>query len=239
MTDSQPNPAARLWALVPAAGSGSRMQSAIPKQYLPLAGKPVLDHTLVVLLSAPGLAGLVVAINADDPHFGHLSVAADQRVLAVTGGAERADSVMAGLAALSQKARSQDWVLVHDAARPCLSADLLADFVRAMAATDTGGILAVPVADTLKRVQGQQITVTVDRSALWAAQTPQMFRYGALKQALTDALAAGLPVTDEASAMERAGHTPRVYEGAPTNLKITRPQDLALAELILRSQQDR
>lgn len=228
----------RVWAIVPAAGSGSRMQSATPKQYLPLAGKPVLDYTLSLLLSAPGLLGLVVAISADDRQFDRLASAADTRVSAVTGGAERADSVLAGLKALSHKASPDDWVLVHDAARPCLTPALLVDFVRAMAATEAGGILALPVADTLKRVCDRQIENTVDRSALWAAQTPQMFRYAALKEALTGALNAGVAITDEASAMEWAGLPGCVYEGAPTNLKITRPQDLALAAMILRSQQE-
>ena len=229
---------ARVWVLVPAAGVGSRMQSDTPKQYLPLNGKPVLSHTLALLQHTPGLQGIVVAVSESDVHFGQLPEAHSALVHRVEGGRERADSVQAGLRYLNKHAQPGDWVLVHDAARPCLSLSLLAKFVQTTVAESRGAILALPVADTLKQVQAGAIVDTVDRSALWGAQTPQLFPLEKLRQSLDAALAAGVRITDEASAMEHAGFPVAVFEGEATNLKITRPQDLALAALILRAQQE-
>lgn len=228
----------KIWALVPAAGSGSRMQSETPKQYLLLNGQPVLQHTLNLLLQAPRLAGVIVALSETDNRFRGLLAAQDPRVQPIVGGRERADSVLAGLRYLSKRAGSQDWVLVHDAARPCLTHSLLHSFCEKILSETEGGILALPVADTLKRVQQHTIQRTVDRSQLWAAQTPQMFPLFALLSALEDALAQGVLVTDEASAMEWAGHSVSVVPGEPGNLKITQPQDLPLAALILRVQEE-
>ena len=229
--------AIRYWAVVPAAGAGRRMGSAIPKQYLPLAGQPVIAHTLDTLLRYPPLAGVVVAISAGDEWW--LEVAAvrvaDKPLLVVTGGAERGHSVLNGLEALWERAHPDDWVLVHDAARPCLSvADLDRLFIE-LADDAVGGLLAVPVHDTLKQADAAgRVAATVNRSQLWRALTPQMFRLGMLRDALRDALARGLTVTDEAAAMEAAGFAPRLVEGRADNLKITRPEDLALAEFYLR-----
>ncbi|AFU98193.1 2-C-methyl-D-erythritol 4-phosphate cytidylyltransferase [Simiduia agarivorans] len=228
----------KIWVLVPAAGTGSRMQSETPKQYLSLNGQPVLEHTLNVLLQTPQLAGVIVALGPEDERFGSLAVARDPRVQPIVGGRERADSVLAGLRYLAKRAASHDWVLVHDAARPCLTVSLLHSFCEKVASETEGGILAVPVADTLKWVEQSTIGRTVDRSHLWAAQTPQMFPLFTLTQALDAALTEGVPVTDEASAMEWAGHTVAVVPGAPGNIKITQPQDLALAALILRAQEE-
>lgn len=228
---------AALWIIVPAAGIGARMQSQLPKQYLPLAGKTVLEQTMWVLLQAHHLKSVVVALHPDDQHFQNLDVAQDPRIQIVVGGAERADSVLNALLAIQEQAAADDWVLVHDAARPCLQLTLLNQFIDSLFAGSQGGILAAPVADTLKRVGAQhEILATQDRTGLWAAQTPQMFTLAQLLPALQQALAVGRQITDEASAIEAAGHALKVVPGPSDNLKITRPEDLPLAELILRAQ---
>jgi len=226
----------RCWALVPAAGVGKRMGSAIPKQYLPLAGQPVIVHALATLLEHPRVAGLVVAIGAEDEWWP--TVAAELRATKplriVAGGAERCHSVSNGLEALWEWAAPNDWVLVHDAARPCLVAEDLNQLLAELMNDPVGGLLAVPVRDTLKRADAAgRIAATVDRSQLWHALTPQMFRLGILREVLRAALARGLLVTDEAAALEAAGFAPRLVEGRADNLKITRPEDLALAEFYL------
>ncbi|HPF58712.1 MAG TPA: 2-C-methyl-D-erythritol 4-phosphate cytidylyltransferase [Candidatus Competibacteraceae bacterium] len=226
----------RYWAMVPAAGAGKRMGSAIPKQYLPLAGQPVIAHTLDTLLRYPRLAGLVVAISAGDEWWPEAAagIIPNKPLRIVTGGAERCHSVLNGLDALSEYAHPDDWVLVHDAARPCLTVSDLDRLLAGLASDPVGGLLAIPVRDTLKQANAsQRVTVTVDRSQLWHALTPQMFRLGILRDALQAAMKSGLLVTDEATAMEAAGFAPRLIEGRADNLKITRPEDLALAEFYL------
>lgn len=227
---------ARYWAMVPAAGAGKRMGSAIPKQYLPLAGQPVIAHTLDTLLRYPHFAGLVVAISAGDEWWPAVAagIATNKPLQIVTGGAERCHSVLNGLDALWQHAHPNDWVLVHDAARPCLTVSDLDRLLAELTNDPIGGLLAIPVRDTLKQTDaGQRVAATVDRSQLWYALTPQMFRLGILRDALQAALQSGLLVTDEAAAMEAAGFAPRLVEGRADNLKITRPEDLALAEFYL------
>jgi len=213
------------------------MGSEVPKQYLPLAGRTVIEHTLWRLAGHPLVVRVAVAVAADDDRFASLLPRLPANVVAVTGGAERCHSVLAGLSRLAAEGAADDWVLVHDAARPCLRRDDLDHLVDSLAGDAVGGILAVPVRDTLKRCDGAGVIEdTVDRSALWQAQTPQMFRLGALSAALEAALATGRIVTDEAQAMEMAGHRPRVVAGHGDNLKITHPEDLALAALVLRAQ---
>lgn len=226
----------RYWAMVPAAGAGKRMDSTIPKQYLPLLGRPLIVHTLDRLLHHPAISGLVVAISAEDEWWP--SIAATLRpakpLQVVTGGAERCHSVLNGLEALRRQADPADWVLVHDAARPCLTIKDLDRLLTTLADDPVGGLLATPVRDTLKQADAAgRVVVTVDRSRLWHALTPQMFRLGLLYDALQAALARGLLVTDEAAALEAAGFAPRLIEGRADNLKITRPEDLALAEFYL------
>lgn len=228
--------AIRYWAVVPAAGAGRRMGAAIPKQYLPLAGQPVIAHTLDVLLRYPRLAGVVVAISAGDEWWPGVVAQRmdDPPLLVVTGGAERGHSVLNGLDALWERAHPEDWVLVHDAARPCLRVDDLERLLTELSGDPVGGLLAVPVRDTLKQADDRgRVATTVDRSRFWHALTPQIFRLGLLRDALREALARGLMVTDEAAAMEAAGFAPRLVEGRADNLKITRPEDLALAEFYL------
>jgi 2-C-methyl-D-erythritol 4-phosphate cytidylyltransferase len=226
----------RHWALVPAAGVGKRMGSVIPKQYLPLAGRSVIAHALATLLDHPRIDGGGVAIGAEDEWWPRVAVefTAAKPLLVVTGGVERCHSVLNGLEALRERASPTDWVLVHDAARPCLTAEDLERLLAELADDPVGGLLAVPVRDTLKQADDVgRVAATVDRSRLWHALTPQMFRLGMLHAALRAALARGLLVTDEAAAMEAAGFAPRLVEGRADNLKITRPEDLALAEFYL------
>ncbi|MFC3606403.1 2-C-methyl-D-erythritol 4-phosphate cytidylyltransferase [Stutzerimonas tarimensis] len=216
------------WVVVPAAGVGSRMQADRPKQYLALAGRTVMEQTLQVFLDHPGLKGLTVSLAAEDPYWPGLSCSHDPRIWRADGGRERADSVLNALALLRAKgAEALDWVLVHDAARPNLAASDLQHLLASLADDPLGGLLAVPARDTLKRAgEDGRVEATVDRSVIWHALTPQMFRLGTLHDALAGALEAGATVTDEASAIEWAGGHPRLVEGRADNLKITRPEDL-------------
>ncbi len=232
-----------VWAVVPAAGQGARMGAPLPKQYLPLRGRLLIEHTLERLLSHPRIAGVVVAIAADDEHWPRVAHAHHPRLHTVTGGAERCHSVTNALAWLEARdgaaGRSEDWVLVHDAARPCIThadVDLLL-----ITLTDhpVGGLLGLPVRDTMKRAEADgTVTATVPREGLWHALTPQMFRLGTLRAALDRALARGELVTDESSAVELAGLRPRLVAGRADNIKVTRPEDLVLADLYLRQQEE-
>ena len=224
------------WAVVPAAGVGKRMGGDIPKQYLQVMGKPVLQHTLDRLLSVESLQGIQVALGAEDGYWQDLPASRHPRVHAVPGGRERADSVHSALLHLAGRARPDDWVLVHDAARLCLTRGDVMKLIEALQEDPVGGILAVPVSDTLKTVENGLITGTPDRSRVWRALTPQMFRYGLLCRALAEAEEQGKLVTDEASALELAGYQPKIVEGRPDNLKITRPEDLPLAAFYLERQ---
>lgn len=223
-----------LTAIVPAAGIGSRMGADCPKQYLTLAGKTILEHTLGCLLSHPAIARVIVALAPHDGWFEQLAVAADPRILRVEGGVERAYSVLNALHVAQGK-----WVLVHDAARPCLCHSDLDKLITTAMACD-GAILGSRVRDTMKRTDGAgNIVATVEREQLWHALTPQMFPTGTLKRALEEGLALGALITDEASAMERAGFTVKMVEGRADNIKVTRPEDLSLAELFLQQQSAR
>ncbi|MFI3219754.1 MAG: 2-C-methyl-D-erythritol 4-phosphate cytidylyltransferase [Methylococcales bacterium] len=230
MTASQ-----KIWAVVPAAGVGKRMNADRPKQYLELAGKTVIEHTLSRLLQAEVFAAVAVAISEEDPYWSELSIANHEKIITAAGGKERADSVLSGLHAIRTQATDDDWVLVHDAARPCITHADIHHLIESLINDEVGGILALPCADTLKNVQGKNILGTVDRSVIWRALTPQMFRYGTLKTALEHAV--GNPViTDEASALELQGLQPKIVEGRPDNIKITRPEDLALAQFFMAQQ---
>ncbi|WP_157669713.1 2-C-methyl-D-erythritol 4-phosphate cytidylyltransferase [Chitinibacter sp. GC72] len=226
-------------ALVPAAGSGSRMASATPKQYLDLLGQPLIAHTLRALLRAAQIDQVVVVISPEDEWWGSYDWAAllgglERLLVLRVGGASRAESVMNGLAAID--AADESWVLVHDAARPCLTSAQVDGMITELEYDAVGGILAVPVADTLKIAAAEQrIARTTPRDGLWQAQTPQMFRRGELLAALQDALPDHVAdITDEASALERLGKSPKLVMGSPWNLKVTYPQDLALAGLLLQ-----
>ncbi|HEB57984.1 MAG TPA: 2-C-methyl-D-erythritol 4-phosphate cytidylyltransferase [Gammaproteobacteria bacterium] len=228
----------KYWAVVPAAGIGRRMGTEIPKQYLELAGKPVIEHTIERLAHHPMICGVVVALAADDPWWGQLTLELSVPLERVTGGAERCHSVLNALSLLKARGANDDWVLVHDAARPCLRLEDLDRLIDNVDDED-GGLLAMPVRDTMKEADGDgRVAATRDREGLWHALTPQLFRVGSLHDALADAVVANELVTDEAAAMERAGRHPRLVEGHGDNIKITRPEDLALAEFFLRYQAD-
>ncbi len=229
----------RYWAVVPAAGVGRRMGSDIPKQYLSLNGRPVIEHTLNTLLSCPRLEGVYVAISPGDEWWSELAIADNPRVVRVDGGAERSHSVLNALQFMQPTAAAEDdWVLVHDAARPCLRQEDLNALIDQVKDHPVGGLLGVPVRDTMKRtVDGASVSETVVREGLWHAYTPQMFRLGTLRQALEQAQANGFVITDDASAIELAGMAPLMVDGHDDNIKITRPEDLALAEFYLKYQE--
>jgi 2-C-methyl-D-erythritol 4-phosphate cytidylyltransferase len=225
--------APRCFALVPCAGTGERAQAGSPKQYALLDGRPMVAHTLAALAAVPRLAATLLVLAPDDAHFDRLlPAAAGKRLwIARCGGATRAATVSAGLdALLARGARPADWVLVHDAARCLLLPAWVDRLIDACAADATGGLLAIPATDTLKRADGARAAATLDRRTTWAAQTPQMFRVGALRDALQ---AAGDAVTDEASAIEHAGGRPLLVQGDAANLKVTWPSDFVLAEAVL------
>lgn len=225
-----------LWAVVPAAGSGRRMAAEVPKQYLEIAGIALLEHTLRALLACPQLRGVVVALDPSDRRADGIASLSDARVFRTAGGSERADSVLAGLDHLSTLAADSDWVLVHDAARPCLPVHDLMTLIEQVSSSGTGAILAQRCSDTIKRVGPDgQVVETLDRDTLWRAQTPQMFRLGDLKLALKQALAHDALVTDEASAMELAGFPVAIVEGPACNIKVTVPDDLRIAEHYLKT----
>lgn len=225
----------RYWAVIPAAGSGARMGSPIPKQYLSLAGHTVIEHVLGILESDPHIAGITVAVAADDPYWQRYLLGARKNPVRIaTGGDTRAHSVLNALISLRDELKPDDWILVHDAARPCLHPRDLSLLIQTLSNDSVGGILARRVPDTLKRVNDQQqVTATLDRGDVWRAFTPQMFRYRLLMDALEAAIRSGDIPTDEASAMERHKQEVRVLEGRSDNIKITRPDDVALAEAIL------
>ncbi len=222
----------RHYAIVPAAGSGARFGAEKPKQYLDLLGRPLIFHTLAALTAHPAIERVWVVLAPDDPWWPRYdwSELGPKLETVRCGGATRAASVGNGLAAAAMAA-DDDWILVHDAARPCLSRPMLDALFDQLADDPVGGILAVPVADTLKRADDQQrVAATEPRDGLWQAQTPQMFRYGQLLAALKNHNA----VTDEAGAIEALGLKPKLVRGDSTNLKVTFPADLALAAMILR-----
>lgn len=221
-------------ALVPAAGSGSRMKAERPKQYLELLGRPLLRHALEALCDAPAIDRVFVVLSVDDREWDRHDWRdlEPKLVRLFCGGPSRADSVLNGLRAISDQVAPHDWILVHDAARPCLARWHIDKLLHALSHEEVGGLLAVPVADTLKREDGHgHVVETVDRERLWQAQTPQMFRYIMLRRALEQAR----HVTDEASAVEAAGLRPRLVASDATNLKVTYPLDLHVAEWILRN----
>jgi 2-C-methyl-D-erythritol 4-phosphate cytidylyltransferase len=214
------------------------MRAARPKQYLPLLGRAMLLHTLERLGRYPRLRGLVVGIAADDAYWPTLATEIPNLLNTYVGGAERAQTVLNGLRALETYAAPNDWVLVHDAARPCVRHADIDSLLAAVAGHADGGLLAVPLSDTVKRADHNGCSEeTVPRAGLWRAMTPQVFRLAALRDGLESAIRAGVEITDEASAMEYSGARPRLVHGHADNIKVTVPEDLALAELFLREQE--
>jgi len=224
----------RFFALIPAAGVGVRMGAAIPKQYLQVAGKPILRHTVDAFLSTPSIERVFIVISQDDGWADDVFPDANGRLtLLRCGGATRRDSVLNGLEAIARQTDAQDWILVHDAARPGLTPALITRLIDAIADSPVGGLLALPVADTVKRA-GDGTVATISREGLWLAQTPQAFRHELLMKALRE----NAMVTDEASAIEALGLCPMLVEGHVSNTKVTTPSDLALVEMFLAAEMD-
>ncbi|MBT3813327.1 MAG: 2-C-methyl-D-erythritol 4-phosphate cytidylyltransferase [Gammaproteobacteria bacterium] len=227
----------KYWGIVPAAGVGKRMQADRPKQYLPLNNITVIEQTLTRLLEVKSISAVVVAISKEDPYWPTLEISSNPRIYTAAGGKERADSVLSALNSIADKADDNDWVLVHDAARPCITKSDVEYLINELQDHPVGGILGLASHDTLKSVDNNlAISGTVDRSKIWRAFTPQMFRYAALKHALQEAADKGWIMTDDASAMELQGMQPKIIAGRADNLKITRPEDLALAQFYLEQQ---
>jgi 2-C-methyl-D-erythritol 4-phosphate cytidylyltransferase len=223
-----------VWAVVPAAGRGMRFGGGLPKQYLHAAGAPLIAHALDAVLAHPAVHGAVVAIAADDPHWPGWTQRNGKPVHACVGGSERADSVLAALGALPPGVGKDAWIIVHDAARPNLGFTDLERLLAVAFESGEGAILAAPVRDTLKRSTiDTTIECTEPRERLWRALTPQAFRRDALASALEAAAVAGVAVTDEAMAMERAGTRVHLVEGREDNIKVTTPADLALVEFLI------
>lgn len=224
----------RYWAVIPAAGAGKRMQSDVPKQYLQINGKPIIEYTLEVFIKHPDIESVIVAISDTDEYWNELPVSKHPKVKTTEGGFERCHSVMNCLDYLSDIADENDWVLVHDAARPCLKSTDIDKLINNVSGTD-GGLLALPVRDTMKRSNDRHVSETVSREGLWHALTPQMFRLHNLQLALKAVIDSRELVTDESLAMERAGYRPLLVEGRPDNIKVTHNEDLYLATLYLTS----
>ena len=224
-----------LAVVVPAAGVGKRMLSNCPKQYLTLIDQTVLEHTVMRLLEHKQINRVVIALSADDEYFRDTALSNHPDISVVVGGQERVDSVLAGLKYL--KSQDYPWALVHDAARPCLQLNDLSNLISTCLESGTGGLLASRVKDTMKLAGAQQnVTQTLDRSAMWHAMTPQMYKIDELIHAIEQGLANEQVITDESSAIEFAGKTSQLVQGSSDNIKITTPEDLALAEFILTRQ---
>jgi len=226
--------APRYFALIPAAGVGARMAASGPKQYLKLGGKPMLRHAIDAFLFSELIAHTYVVVSADDPVIDSIVPSHGVTVLRC-GGATRMESVRNGLAALGATLRDNDWVLVHDAARPGLDEALIEKLITTTGEHPVGGLLALPVVDTVKRSMGGEVG-TVSRDGLWLAQTPQMFRYKLLREALAAARDPN-QITDDASAVEALGLSPKLVEGHPRNMKVTLPLDVRIAEMYLATTQ--
>ena len=234
----------RYFVVIPAAGSGRRFAAAIPKQYAALGSSTVIEHALAPFEADADCAGIVVSVSADDSWWPSIAARRSRLIESAPGGEQRAHSVRNALRVLSGRARDDDWIMVHDAARPCFTDSDLQLLKRELAAHPVGGLLAVPLADTLKRalepgVRAIHVDGTLDRDGLWRAATPQVFRLGVLLRALDAALGAQQIPTDEAQAIEWTGQRPQLVAGRPDNIKVTTADDLTLAAAILSTRQPR
>lgn len=229
------------WAVVPAAGIGKRMGLDIAKQYLKINNTTVIEHTLHKLTNCSSIKNIIVAISSQDSRWQNIAKHLPDSIHTVTGGKQRSDSVLAALNYLAQYADDDDWVLVHDAARPCVLSEDIEQLINKVSSHPVGGVLGTPVRDTMKHVKvdtGQIIiTTTYDRSTIWHALTPQMFRLGMLRDAIEYARRKNIAITDEASAIEATGNKPLMVVGKASNIKITRPEDIPLAGYYLEQEQ--
>ena len=231
---------AKCWAIVPAAGVGNRMQSSIPKQYLMIDGRSLLEHSLTQLLKAEWIEGIVVALAENDGYWQDIPLAEDSRIRTVVGGKERVDSVSNALDSIQDQVGDNDFILVHDAARPCITNEDLEKLHQAMAGSVAGLLLADKLTDTIKRDDGNSsVLKTVPRSGLWRALTPQIFPNALLRKALKSSRNnPSSIITDEASAIELLGLSPKLIQGRSDNIKVTKAEDILLASLILQAQKE-
>jgi 2-C-methyl-D-erythritol 4-phosphate cytidylyltransferase len=220
------------WVVIPAAGIGERMQADRPKQYLLVNGKPLLSHVIDTFTALPCVKKVIVVLHAQDNWWPTLPQSFSDKVLTAIGGRERVHSVLLGLSFLKDYADDNDWVLVHDAARPCIQHDTIMRLIDGVKDHPVGGILGLPVVDTLKKVNDDEIVQTVSRKSIWHAQTPQLFRFGLLQSCILTALEKNAAVTDESSAIEFCNHSPKMILGDARNIKVTYPEDLKLAESV-------
>lgn len=232
------NDTPQYWAIVPAAGIGSRVGAAIPKQYIRIQGKTIIEHTLEKLAKSKVIKKIVVALSKEDTFFEDLISLKSHPIQVVEGGTDRCDSVLSGLEHLKTVANDNDWVLVHDAARPCIQVNDILRLIAKLDSHEVGGILGLPVRDTMKRIidvnGSKEIVSTENRENLWHALTPQMFRVGTLYNAMTTCRENNINVTDEASAIEYMGLKPVMIEGSASNIKVTQGEDIQLAEMYLK-----
>jgi 2-C-methyl-D-erythritol 4-phosphate cytidylyltransferase len=225
---------ARYWVVIPAAGVGARMGVDIPKQYISINDKTIIEYTIDCFIERDEIEGVVIAISKTDEYWPDMEISSHRKIITAPGGDERYQSVFNGLKVLQDKADDNDWVLVHDAARPCLSQSAIDRLMINLRKNDVGGILALPCRDTMKRAnESGDIVETVERDSLWHAQTPQMFKYGKLKTAIEKVLSEDIVVTDEAMAMEFSGYKPMLVQGHQENIKVTHKDDLKYLDLFL------
>jgi len=228
-----------IWAILPAAGIGRRMGSSKPKQYLLVNGVPVISCTLQRLAAVPYVHKIVVVLHADDGYWSELDIGQDKRIVTTIGGEERSQSVLNGLKFIEPQARADDWVLVHDAVRPCVRCADIEHLIASLENHPVGGLLGFPVDNTLKRLdENGNVISTIDRDACWNALTPQMYRFGLLLDAIERVVSDSGQATDETAAIERLGHKPKMIKGSKDNLKITHDSDLVLAGKILEAQDE-
>ncbi len=226
------------WAVIPAAGTGRRMGAEKPKQYLSLLNRTILEHSLIPFCEHPLIKGIAVVVAEDDDDWQTLAVSGHARIMRAPGGRERCHSVLNGLDRIAEFADPDDWVLVHDAARPCVTVADIDLLIAGVREHPVGGILALPVRDTVKQAgEDREIRATINRERLWRALTPQMFRLGLLKESIAAAAGDNLLVTDEAQALENRGYKPGIVPGGPHNIKVSKAEDLALAEFYLKQQE--
>ena len=234
------NSSEKYWVVILAAGSGERFDRKVAKQYTYLEDRTILEHSIAPFLQSKNFSGILVAISADDRQWNNLSFPGKEEIISVTGGQERFHSVHNALNYLSDYLSDEDWVITHDAARPCLSRSLIDNLQKELSGHPVGGLVAMPIKETLKQADAQSniIKQTLDRRHLWSAQTPQMFRYGILFKAFQHCIENNIEVTDEAMAVESIGYEPKIILGSARNIKITSQEDLGLAETFKREKQN-
>jgi 2-C-methyl-D-erythritol 4-phosphate cytidylyltransferase len=237
---SRKNSPEKCWVVIPAAGIGKRFDKKVAKQYTYLDGKTILEHSITPFLQGKNFSGILVAISEGDKQWKNLSFPGKERIISITGGNERFHSVYNALDFLANDLSDEDWVITHDAARPCLTLSLIRNLQQELSSHPVGGLVAMPIKETIKQADEQSniIKQTLDRRHLWSAQTPQMFRYGILFKAFRHCMQNNIEATDEAMAVESIGYEPKIILGSPRNIKITLQEDFGLAETFKKEEQN-